>query len=448
MKRIKYVVVDEYQDVNPIQERLIWTLHELGAGICVVGDDDQTIYQWRGSSVENIQHFESRYPGVEQIRLQENFRSSEGVIERARLFIRVVENRLPKEMQFADAQPFENGDIAVLGFVSPEAEAGHIVETIKSLHGVAFDDGDGERGLSWADMAVLLSSVKNNGTAIKEALEKADIPVVVNGLANLFLSHEAQAARKLIHFVAAVPIKKNKQEIGPPSEEELLRAWENARLGVRKADLRKAIAHAKRVRDGRAGPVNTSLAAVQKLFLNFLALAEVREEKVEGACGRGQVAMFNLGKFSQIVNDWESVNYHLPAHEAFTGFTHFLYRSAEDYYNEGAEDADHLTPDAVQVMTVHQAKGREWPVVFLPALIKNRFPSKNKGKGVWNLIPREAVPNAERYDGSRDDERRLFYVAMTRSKKFLHMTWAPIQGKGNFKNPSPFWEEIRAPRLI
>ena len=76
-ERIKYVVVDEYQDVNPIQERLVRLLYELGAGICVVGDDDQTIYQWRGSSVQNILRFEERYPHVEQIRLEANFRSSE-----------------------------------------------------------------------------------------------------------------------------------------------------------------------------------------------------------------------------------------------------------------------------------------------------------------------------------------------------------------------------------
>ena len=86
-ERVKYVVVDEYQDVNPVQEQLVRLLHDLGANLCVVGDDDQTIYQWRGSSVENILKFQERYPSVEQIRLEENFRSSEGVIETARGFI-------------------------------------------------------------------------------------------------------------------------------------------------------------------------------------------------------------------------------------------------------------------------------------------------------------------------------------------------------------------------
>ena len=85
--RIKYVIVDEYQDVNPIQEAIVWSLHELGARICVVGDDDQTIYQWRGSDVDNILTFAQRYPAVDQISIEENFRSSEGVVETARPFI-------------------------------------------------------------------------------------------------------------------------------------------------------------------------------------------------------------------------------------------------------------------------------------------------------------------------------------------------------------------------
>ena len=75
-ERVRCVIVDEYQDVNPIQEAIVWSLHELGANVCVVGDDDQTIYQWRGSDVQNILNFSSRYPLVVQIALEGNFRSS------------------------------------------------------------------------------------------------------------------------------------------------------------------------------------------------------------------------------------------------------------------------------------------------------------------------------------------------------------------------------------
>jgi len=87
VERVRYVIVDEYQDVNPIQEAIVWLLHDLSAKVCVVGDDDQTLYQWRGSEVQNILSFAGRYREVEQVALEENFRSSEGVVETARAFI-------------------------------------------------------------------------------------------------------------------------------------------------------------------------------------------------------------------------------------------------------------------------------------------------------------------------------------------------------------------------
>ncbi len=432
-ERVKYVVVDEYQDVNPIQEKLVELLHGLGAGICVVGDDDQTIYQWRGSSVGNILEFEERYPSVEQIRLEENFRSSEGVIATARGFIEKVNPRLTKAMKFANAQPYESGDVVALSFDSPEEEAKYIAETIRSLYGVAFNDGGQERGLSWSDMAVLLRSVKNNGTVITEALKEANVPFVVSGLANLFETDEARAARDLFYFIA---------DGGESIDEQALRwSWEKANLGLSRRKLNNALRYAKRFNKNLGEEEGGSSSTIQYVFLKFLELVELREEKIPD--GRGQVVLFNLGRFSQVITDWESINFNSRPIESFQGFSRFLYYQAKDAYSEGMEDVDYVAPDAVQVMTVHQAKGREWPVVFLPALLRNRFPSPNKASLVWNLIPREAIGNSERYDGSKDDERRLFYVAMTRSKKFLHMTWAPIEGKNNwYIKKSEFWEDV------
>ena len=408
-ERVKYVVVDEYQDVNPIQEKLVGLLHELGAGICVVGDDDQTIYQWRGSSVGNILKFMERYPNVEQIRLEENFRSSEGVIETARGFIEQVSPRLPKVMKFANAQQYESGDVVALSFDSPEDEAKYVAETIQSLYGVAFNDGDRERGLSWSDMAILLRSVKNNGTVITEALKEANIPFIVSGLANLFETDEACAARDLFYFIAG--------ESEALDEQSLRQSWEKANLGLGKRQLTGALQYAKQFHDKLSREDSGNTSTIQYVFLKFLELTELREENVPN--GRGQVVLFNLGRFSGVITDWESINFNSRPIESFQGFSRFLKYQAEDAYGEGTEDTDYMVPDAVRVMTVHQAKGREWPAVFLPALLRNRFPSPNRQSNVWNLIPREAIENAERYDGSRDDERRLFYVAMTRSKEVL-----------------------------
>lgn len=103
---VKFVIVDEYQDVNPIQEKLVQRLVHFGANLCVVGDDDQTIYQWRGSEVRNIIDFTSRYAGVRSIRLEENFRSSKGVVELGRSVAERLDSaeRLPKKMLYASHQ--------------------------------------------------------------------------------------------------------------------------------------------------------------------------------------------------------------------------------------------------------------------------------------------------------------------------------------------------------
>ena len=440
-ERVKYVVVDEYQDVNPIQERLIRLLHDLGAGICVVGDDDQAIYQWRGSSVDNIQYFQNRYPRVGPIQIEDNYRSSEGIIETAHQFIEKLSQRLPKQMKYARAQEWEKGDIVALRFESPEQEAEHIVKTIESLRGVAFHENDSSRGLSYSDMAILLRSVKNNGAVITNALKEANIPFVVSGLANLFETDEARAARDLFYYIADQDC----------TYSELRRAWLNPRLGLAKADVSRALRYAKRIReDIDAGKAKTS-QRIQPVFLKFLELTNIREEKIPDPDQRslGEVVLFNLGKFSQVISDWESINFNSDIQYSFNGFANFLYYHAGDLYSEGWEDADYLTPDAVQIMTVHQAKGREWPVVFLPALLRNRFPSISRKSTLWNLIPRAAIKNSERYDGSTEDERRLFYVAMTRSKKFLHMTWAPISGKNNwYVRPSEFWHDVLASKWV
>ncbi|WP_444459759.1 UvrD-helicase domain-containing protein [Rhodobacter capsulatus] len=118
-ERIKVVIVDEYQDVNPIQERIVRDLHGLGADVKVVGDDDQTIYQWRGSDVGNILSFADRYAPADTIKLEANFRSTPGITDVARLVIEKNTSRLDKEMQSADSQTHEAGDIVALQFSSP-----------------------------------------------------------------------------------------------------------------------------------------------------------------------------------------------------------------------------------------------------------------------------------------------------------------------------------------
>jgi len=437
-ERIKHVIVDEYQDVNPIQESVVRELATLGADICVVGDDDQTIYQWRGSDVRNILDFDRRYENVIQVRLEDNFRSSEGVVVVARDFIKQLLRRLPKEMKATAAQDYEVGDIVALGFDSPAAEAQYIAQTCQSLRGVAMREGDEERGISWSDMAILLRSVRRDGATIMAALDAANVPYVITGMDNLFATPEAEAARQLFYFLA-----------GEVDEAALQQAWQAADLGIEETDLKLAI---KAAAQARLNMQNAQMGQfkvynLQRQFVAFLENIGLREESVPD--GKGEVVLHNLGKFSQAISDFESIHFHSNPSDKYTSFAGFLRFHAENAYPEGWQDNAFVSPDAVRIMTVHQAKGLQWPAVFIPQLVKNRFPAKGGGgRTAWHLLPDTAFDNAARYKGGNEDERRLFYVAVTRAQKFLHLSWAPHDGNRTAQAPSDFFNEVLASKFV
>jgi len=443
--QIRHVIVDEYQDVNPVQERLIRVLHELGATLCVIGDDDQTIHQWRGSDVRNILDFAGRYEDVTQIRLDDNFRSSEGVVKTARKFIEQNPDRLPKKMEAGSRLDFEQGDVAALSFASPAEEAEWIVQQITDLRGAAFAEAEGERGLSYSDMAVLLRSVRRNAAPITNALQAAGIPFVVSGMNNLFGTAEARAARELFYFMAGPGYKRDETRL-----DDVRKAWKEADLGLDPERLETALEGVAKAKEELADSEEKrwGIYSIQRVYISFIEDCYLREEEVPGE--RGEVVFYNLGKFSQLISDFEEIHFHSKPADKYASFASFLQYQAEDAYDEGWLDHQHANPDAVRVMTVHQAKGMQWPVVFVPALLRNRFPAaKVSGKTVWHLLPAESVHDQDRYENSVEDERRLFYVAMTRSQKFLFMTWGRIEGHGNrYLKPSEFWNDVLASKFV
>lgn len=442
--RLKYLIVDEYQDVNPIQEAIVRELHSLGAELCVVGDDDQTIYQWRGSEVENILTFSDRYPNITQVRLEENFRSSEGITETARQFIEQNEARLSKEMKSASMQDYEVGDICALQFDDPIAEAEHIASNLRALYGVAFkepkaDDPENRRGLAWSDMAILLRSVANNGGPIIEALNRHEIPCVVVGMNTLFQTDEAQATRELFYFYAGR---------SGVTEESVFTAWTRADLGFTENDLRTAISDVATARAVLENPGERyGTYSIQRSFLRFIETAGLKEEIVPRQ--RGEVVFYNLGKFSQLISDFETINFHSAPKEKYKSFADFLENQADGAYPEGWQGNQAANLDAVRIMTVHTAKGMQWPVVFVPALIRNRFPAGGVGgRSQWHVLPADCIPNQERYKGTIEDERRLFYVAITRSQKFLHMSFAPIATNQRYRSVSEFLTNVYTSRFV
>jgi DNA helicase-2/ATP-dependent DNA helicase PcrA len=221
-----------------------------------------------------------------------------------------------------------------------------------------------------------------------------------------------------------------------------------ADLGLNDGDLRAAIATATAARAAFDNPTERfGFYSIQRSFTTFLDQAGVREERVPN--GRGEIVFYNLGKFSVLISDFETIHYQSKPKEKYKTFGDFLEHHAVKAYPEGWQNNQYANPDAIRIMTVHQAKGMQWPVVFVPALIRNRFPSKaQSGRGVWHIMPAEAIPKQIRYRGTVEDERRLFYVAMTRSQKFLHLTYSPVPGNKLFQNPSQFLLDTYASKFV
>ncbi len=431
---IRYVVVDEYQDVNPLQERLVRGLVRFGANLCVVGDDDQTIYQWRGSQVSNILTFASRHPGVRQVTLDDNFRSSRGVVELGRSTAERIPagERLPKAMAAAGHQTWERGDLLALTFDDPEAEAAWIVDRIEHLRGVPFRDRPESepRGLSWSDCAVLFRSVAKDSEPVVAELRRRGIPFIVKGLNRLFESPEIQAVVGMFRFVV--------EEIDAA---QLRALWDAAALIPAVADWAKALKLLESGRDFAAH--KRQVYNIQRLYLDFLEALDMREDTLPGDATRGELVFYQLGKFSQVISDYEQIYFTTEPKAKYAGFAKWLESQAPDYYADADADVGYATPDAVTIATVHQSKGLQWPAVFLPAMRANRFPSRVMGgMTLRHVIPDDAIDDPARYRGTVEDETRLLYVAVTRAQKYLCATFAPVADNQQQRARSDFFNHI------
>jgi DNA helicase-2/ATP-dependent DNA helicase PcrA len=176
---------------------------------------------------------------------------------------------------------------------------------------------------------------------------------------------------------------------------------------------------------------------LQGIYHEFLRRISI----VEDGKPETEILMYNLGKFSQVIADFEGVNYTLKPRTKLNSFCSFLKYTASQYYPEGYLTNSYAKPDAVSIMTVHQSKGLEFAAVFIPQLNRNFFPAQRVGgKGIWHVIDKEWITDADRFNGDIEEERKLFYVAVTRAKKYLYLTRSQ---NSRDKHISPFLEEAR-----
>jgi DNA helicase-2/ATP-dependent DNA helicase PcrA len=418
---LRHLIVDEFQDINPAQARLISLMGRAPVHVCVVGDDDQSVYQFRGSSVHFIRKFAERF-GAHTETLAVNRRSRSSIVETAAAFAKTIANRLPKEIRASrDDHPR-----AVTKFVAPDAkrEAELIADAIESMHA---------RGIPWKSIALLFRAMPS-ATPFLEVFDARKIPYRCEGRSALFLQPEIEALAHALAWMAG------REDFWDPRKKQKV----PVELG----------AVVKRIEQVFALPPPRAMFLSKILPVLKAALPEMQEADLVGLCYRLLSAMGVtewdledpavarrlgvLGRFSELLADYESVSrrsYKLLDREAgrrlvasgtaggehyLDGLVDYISYYAQDAYKDFTGEPDH-EGDSVVFSTVHAAKGLEWPVVFVPCLSDQRFPSKFAGQKENWLVPRDAFP-ASRYEGSDKDERRLFYVAMTRARDHLYLS--------------------------
>ena len=421
---IKHLLVDEYQDLNPAQERLIQLLMSRGGNLFVVGDANQCIYQWRGSDVRCFERFQQKFPNSEAIVLQLNRRSAPGIIRTANKFGQSITKSTGGEMI-----PFkeQTGDsVWWVEEISPETEAEWVANKIIELN---------KLGAKFSDIAVLLRSVNTSGAPFIQEFRRNKIPFVLGGRIGLFRREEAQALGRIFAWLADEPwLKDSYKGTREPQIEYLL---ETALIDNLSCTNEEYPLFRSRLEELKTAVSKNQLRNLTELFrkvINILGFLDLNPEDSNDSS-----LMAVMGRFNQLLTDYESMRRRQDSSDSIDigssmkdllrGFTWFVNSYASSAYEEESLE-DMREVDAVSLTTIHQAKGLEWPIVFIPCLVSRRFPSSHTAQRQDWLLHR-GIFNATRYESTVLDERRLFYVALTRAKDGLYLSLRRLRYMGN-----------------
>lgn len=421
-ERYKYIVVDEYQDTNHAQYVLVKMLAERYKNICVVGDDDQSIYKFRGATIENILSFESQYNDAVTIRLEQNYRSTSNILDAANSVIANNKGRKGKNLWSDNGV----GDKIIAHTSNSENdEAKFIAETI--LENV-------RDGMKFSDHAVLYRMNAQSGT-IENVFARSGISYAVFGGLKFYDRKEIKDVISYLQFVA-----------NPSDDLRLKRIINEPKRGIGETTVNNAQEIAE-LNGLTLYEVFKNASAYQKLSRSAAKLKDFCDKMDE------IIQKVNTTLPSEILNDVLEKSGYLAALKAqgaeeqdrvdnvaelATAILHYEEENEtptlQDYLQEVAliTDIDNLdeSADRVVLMTLHSAKGLEFPVVFLAGMEEGIFP----GSRVMFAPPEEI-----------EEERRLAYVGITRAKKKLYITNARrrmLFGNVSANNPSRFISEI------
>ncbi|HET9346804.1 MAG TPA: ATP-dependent DNA helicase, partial [Candidatus Limnocylindrales bacterium] len=447
--RFSYILVDEFQDTNRAQSELVSILAEPHRNITVVGDDDQSIYKFRGAAISNILGFRDRYRSARTVVLRRNYRSLAPILDAS---YRLVRRNDPDRLEVRAAiskqlRPVRGGPDEAPVRVEAFATAGEEADWIAAEIGRRIAAGARPR-----DHAVL---VRANGHAdpILRGLNVAGIPWRFSGTSGLYARPEV---RRLLAFLRAVADLGSSVDVYAVSTEEpyglggedltaivntarrrhrsvweILEELERQPGILRLSDATRAAA-SRLVADLRRYSQLAHERPAGEVLYTFLRDARIIARLAASDTVAGEEELRNIARFFDIVRGQSS----LLADDRAVFVAQHLDTLIEAGDDPPTADLD-PDADAVAVLTVHKAKGLEFPVVFMPGLVAGRFPTHGRREPL--AIPlelvRETLPEG---DFQLQEERRLFYVGMTRARDELVLTNAADYGGGIARRLSPF----------
>lgn len=429
---LRHLMVDEYQDVNPCQETLIRLLHQRSDTLFVVGDDDQSIYAWRGADVSNILQFEQRYASCSVHTLSRNFRSTEPIVQASDAFAAVTlgPSRITKNpTAHVNRSP---QDFRVLWFSDRAAEAEWVAHQIRKLLGTAYDDNGNVRGLTPADFAVLMRSTRQTEqdgsprhAAFTAALGNLDIPYSLEAGGGPFDRAQTDVLRSTFELLRNTPVVRN--ALREHFDTRILPAYPHADFNA----LARVLTDWSRRIHRPQGSTRIRLYPQQLVYDLLEAF------NVAGTTFSDDI-MRDIGLFSRMILDVETVYMSVDSRQRFSDVLNFLQNAADTGYDVTTDDVLQR-PDAVAVSTVHKMKGLEFPCVFVVDVEAGRFPRRKSSYSGWlpNGIMTSAI-NRGAYQSTHDEEIRLFYTASTRAERYLYVSGAedlPLAKRPRCRSP-------------
>lgn len=430
--RFKFVLVDEFQDTNVAQYRIVKMLSEVHGNITIVGDDAQSIYRWRGAEIENILRFESDFPECKVFKLEQNYRSTKKILSLADEVIKNNKKQLQKTL-FTNNSEGEN--VVLSEVLSDKDESQLIVKQIvnESRH----------LKLNFKDFVVLYRTNAQSRT-VEDALRKNSIPYIIVGGVKFYQRKEIKDVLSYLKILvnpkddeAMTRVLMLREGIGEQTVERLKRISKERNLSL--CESLFAVFERKSDPKGKPTRINTELENLANLIEKYMQVKNefspselarsivdeigvIRQYRNEGT-EEGMERMYNVQELLSGISEYTDVN-KKPTLEGFLQEVSLV--TDIDTYDD--------KKNAVTLMTIHSAKGLEYPVVFITGLEEGLFPL------ISSTLTQEEL----------EEERRLFYVAITRSMKKLFMIYALQRyrfGTMTYQMKSRFLNEIDLEKL-